>query len=230
MAGAPSPWPSQEKLAPLIFRGQKMDNKLSISRRKYAYAFSGIILAMGSGCFVEAASINEFVIVPPNPMSDDLVQVTIKGSWSGGHVSCIPGEPDISINGKNIQVHYTTPSNPSVCSTIGTLPGSVWADTIPIWQTTGKLETGTYQLEITSAIGEIMLRTAFSVSSKRDVGGLVTGINTHKIICKNLATGKKKVIQNDIGAWNCEASGLRVKPGDKIEQRVIGTTINPGIP
>lgn len=205
-----------------------MNSKLSVVKRYIAYAFSGIALAMGSGCFVEAATINEFVIVPPNPMSDDLVQVTIKGYWSGGNVSCIPGEPDISINGKNIQVHYTTPSNPSACSTIGTLPGSVWADTIPIWQTTGKLETGTYQLEITSAIGEVMLRTAFNVSSKRDAGGLVTGINTRKIICKNLTTGKKKIIRNDISAWNCEASGLVVKPGDKIEQRIIGTTINLG--
>jgi hypothetical protein len=92
-----------------------MDNKLSVVKRYIVYAFSGIALAMGSGCFVEAASINEFAIVPPNPMSDDLVQVTIKGYWSSGDVSCIPGEPDISINGKNIQVHYTTPSNPSTC-------------------------------------------------------------------------------------------------------------------
>jgi hypothetical protein len=226
MAGTPSPWPSQEKLTTLIFRGQKMDNKLSISRRKYAYALSGIILAMGSGCFVEAASINEFVIVPPNPTSNDLIHVAVQGFWRGGSADCMPGKPDISINGKNIQVHYTTPSNPSACSTIGTLPGSAWADTIPIWQTTDKLETGTYQLDITSATGEVMLRTDFNVYSKRDAGGLVTGINTHKIICKNLTTGKKKTIRNGISAWNCEASGLMVKPGDKIEQRIIGTTIN----
>ena len=67
-----------------------------------------------------------------------------------------------------------------------------------------------------------MLRTTFTVTAKKEVGGQATGLTTRRILCKNLTTGTRKTIKGDVGTWDCEAAGLKVNPGDKIEQRVIG--------
>lgn len=49
-----------------------------------------------------------------------------------------------------------------------------------------------------------------------------TGMTTRRIVCKNLTTGKSKVIAGNADTWNCEAAGLKVKPGDKVWMTVKG--------
>jgi hypothetical protein len=54
------------------------------------------------------------------------------------------------------------------------------------------------------------------------VGGLVTGVNPGKgtVTCRNLTTRKTVRIQlKPATAWDCEAAGLAVSPGDKIRVR-----------
>jgi len=55
------------------------------------------------------------------------------------------------------------------------------------------------------------------------VGGTVTGVNPRRVVCKNLTTRKHVTILLDgVTAWDCEAAGLVVNPGDRIWQTVIG--------
>jgi len=54
------------------------------------------------------------------------------------------------------------------------------------------------------------------------VGGSVTGTRPSKVICLNVTTGKLVVIRNKTTAWDCEAAGLVVHPGDTILQTSLG--------
>jgi hypothetical protein len=55
------------------------------------------------------------------------------------------------------------------------------------------------------------------------VRGSVTGVSPSKVRCRNVTTGQKVVIRNGARAWDCEAAGLVVTPGDTIRQTVTGT-------
>jgi hypothetical protein len=55
------------------------------------------------------------------------------------------------------------------------------------------------------------------------VGGSVTGMTTRNIRCDNKTTGERVSVPTlDDSAWDCEAAGLKVEPGDKIRQIVTG--------
>jgi probable HAF family extracellular repeat protein len=56
------------------------------------------------------------------------------------------------------------------------------------------------------------------------VGGSVRGMTLRTIRCDNRTTGQRiRVPTPDDSAWDCEAAGLKVEPGDKIRQIVTGT-------
>ena len=55
------------------------------------------------------------------------------------------------------------------------------------------------------------------------VGGTVTGVNLRRVTCRNVTTRKSVVIKlPGAMAWDCEAAGLVVHPGDRIRIDVNG--------
>jgi hypothetical protein len=55
------------------------------------------------------------------------------------------------------------------------------------------------------------------------VGGSITGVTPSRVVCRNITTQQRVVIQNSAAAWDCEAAGLQVSPGDTVIIRVYGT-------
>jgi hypothetical protein len=55
------------------------------------------------------------------------------------------------------------------------------------------------------------------------VGGWTTQLTLSRIVCLNVTTDEQVVIQGDDATWNCEDSGLRVRPDDTIRQIITGT-------
>jgi len=55
------------------------------------------------------------------------------------------------------------------------------------------------------------------------VGGSVTGVTPTKVVCRNITTQQKVVILNRTSAWDCEAAGLTVSPGDRVVIQADGT-------
>jgi hypothetical protein len=60
------------------------------------------------------------------------------------------------------------------------------------------------------------------VSSRVPVGGSVTGVDPRRVTCTNLTTRQTIVIGDRARSWDCEAAGLVVNPGDKIQQTITG--------
>jgi hypothetical protein len=54
------------------------------------------------------------------------------------------------------------------------------------------------------------------------VGGSVTGTRPGKVVCLNVTTGKLVIIRDKATAWDCEAAGLVVHPGDTIVVTILG--------
>jgi hypothetical protein len=57
------------------------------------------------------------------------------------------------------------------------------------------------------------------------VGGTVTGVTAQRVVCLNVTTRQRVVIElgGEAPAWNCEAAGLVVHAGDRIFQTIDGT-------
>jgi hypothetical protein len=55
------------------------------------------------------------------------------------------------------------------------------------------------------------------------VGGWTTQLTPSKIICRNVTRHQSVVITDEAATWNCEDSGLVVRPGDTIRQTITGT-------
>jgi hypothetical protein len=54
------------------------------------------------------------------------------------------------------------------------------------------------------------------------LSGWVTGLTPQTVLCKNVTTGHTVTISSQAQAWDCEAAGLAVTPGDQVAQRVQG--------
>jgi hypothetical protein len=54
------------------------------------------------------------------------------------------------------------------------------------------------------------------------VGGSTFGHRVQRVTCRNVTTGQTVSVQQPSGAWDCEAAGLVVSPGDRIRQKVAG--------
>jgi len=63
---------------------------------------------------------------------------------------------------------------------------------------------------------------AHSIQLVEGMGGCVTGTSVKKVICINITRGKRVVIKDGANCWDCEAAGLKVKPGDKVIIKVKG--------
>jgi hypothetical protein len=50
----------------------------------------------------------------------------------------------------------------------------------------------------------------------RSVGGSVTGVILREVLCRNVSTGLEVVISDPMTSWDCEAAGLVVTPGDRV--------------
>jgi hypothetical protein len=57
-----------------------------------------------------------------------------------------------------------------------------------------------------------------------DVGGSVTGFRPALIVCRNVTTGRRVVIQDHEISWNCETAGLEITSGDVILINILGGT------
>ena len=55
------------------------------------------------------------------------------------------------------------------------------------------------------------------------VGGSVAGVRPMKVSCKNVTTGQMVIIRGNARSWDCEAAGLVVNSGDRIQQTITGT-------
>jgi hypothetical protein len=98
------------------------------------------------------------------------------------------------------------------------------------------LQTGTYTILVQSVTAHVSEYTAtlqclagacVPAPPPSPVGGMVTGVSPTKVICKNVTKRKRQVVEVVLApgarAWDCEAAGLVVKPGDTIKQIVTGT-------
>lgn len=54
-------------------------------------------------------------------------------------------------------------------------------------------------------------------------GGWTTRITPSKIVCQNVTTETEVIIEGNNATWNCEDSGLTVRPDDEIQQIITGT-------
>jgi hypothetical protein len=55
------------------------------------------------------------------------------------------------------------------------------------------------------------------------LGGSVIDVNTQKVVCRNLDTRQTALIQDGTASWDCEAAGLTITPGDRIDIIIKGT-------
>jgi hypothetical protein len=83
-------------------------------------------------------------------------------------------------------------------------------------------EVGIY----TRALSAVEIDTIFTAGRAgkcNPVGGTLTGVRPKGVIvrCENLTTGQEVTIQNSTRSWNCEAAGLLVRTGDRLQQIVI---------
>lgn len=63
-----------------------------------------------------------------------------------------------------------------------------------------------------------------SLNDSSVVGGVATRTELASVVCRNLSTGQSVAITSLPGqaSWNCQAAGLALKPGDLIEEKIVG--------
>jgi hypothetical protein len=61
------------------------------------------------------------------------------------------------------------------------------------------------------------------------VGGAARGVQVRRVTCRNVSTAQVVTILDPQGAWDCEAAGLVVAPGDRIRQQVLGLPTRPDV-
>ncbi len=59
------------------------------------------------------------------------------------------------------------------------------------------------------------------------VGGSVVGMTPASVFCKNLTTGTTASASTSATSWDCEALGLVVAPGDRVQTGAVGTVDSP---
>lgn len=179
-------------------------NIKSILRR--GFSIIGMMLVYGISISSQAASI---AIIPPNPTDHEAI---ILGLYGVEGSSCVPKNAEVSISENVIHADFQPIPDGTICFDSFTPWGEmVWLDR--------ELPEGAYDVIVTQ--GEVELgRHSFRVKNSPNTS---TSIKIQQVTCNNLTTGKKKVIKNSSSSWNCEAAGLKVHPGDKIERILLGT-------
>lgn len=63
-----------------------------------------------------------------------------------------------------------------------------------------------------------------NAATSNTVSGSISGLEKTSVTCKNLVTGDKISISKAQTAWDCEAAGLTVAPGEKIQITIKGSS------
>ena len=170
------------------------------------FSIIGMMLVYGISISSQAASV---AIIPPNPTDHEAI---ILGLYGVEGDSCVPKNAVVSISENVIHAHFQPISEGAICFDAFTPWGEmVWLD--------HELSEGVYDVIVTR--GEVELgRHSFRVKNPPSTS---TSIKIQQVTCKNLTTGEKKIIKNSSSSWSCEAAGLQVQPGDKIERILLGT-------
>ncbi|MCX7095575.1 MAG: hypothetical protein NTY50_19315 [Methylobacter sp.] len=171
------------------------------------FSIMGMMLVYGISISAQAASV---AIIPPNPTDHEAV---IMGIYGVEGTSCVPANAQVSFSENVIHVDFPPIPDGTGCFEAFTPWGEmVWLD--------HELPEGAYDVIVTRGEVEQLARHSFRVQNSPSTS---TSIKLQQVECKNLTTGKKKVINNPSSSWNCEAAGLKMHPGDKIEQILQGT-------
>jgi hypothetical protein len=143
------------------------------------------------------------IVTPAHPTPNDRIIVTVFGV-----AGCTPKDPRVSFSGNEIHFDFPPPSNVNpnnsdmvICPT-ALIP---WAKAEQI----GNLPAGTYNV-VATPIG----RASFTVDP--------VSVEPKKLVCHNLTTKKQKAIKSRTGFKSCAAAGLKIRPGDRIQQISIG--------
>jgi hypothetical protein len=153
------------------------------------------------------------IVTPAHPTPNDRIIVTVFGV-----AGCTPKDPRVSLSGN--EIHFDFPPPPDVDPNNSGMVGCVtalipWAEAEQI----GSLPAGTYDVIVTrwvsaakpsSEIG----RASFTVDP--------VSVKPKKLVCKNLTTEKQKMIKSRTSFKSCAAAGLKIRPGDRIQQISIG--------
>ncbi|MCX7092977.1 MAG: hypothetical protein NTY50_05955 [Methylobacter sp.] len=178
-------------------------NIKNILRR--GFSIIGMMLIYG----ISISSQASVAIIPPNPTDHQAILVAVYGVAGD---SCVPKNAEASISENVIHIDFPPIPDGTICfDSLTTWGELVWLD--------HELPEGAYDVIVTR--GEVELgRHSFSVKNPPSTS---TSIKIQQVTCKNLTTGEKKIIKNSSSSWNCEAAGLQVQPGDKIERILLGT-------
>lgn len=184
-------------------------NIKNILRR--GFSIIGMMLVYGISISSQAASV---AIIPPNPTDHEAIIIAVYGV---DLTSCVPKNAQVSISENVIHIDFPPIPDGTVC-----LDSSfTWGELVWLYPELpeGALPEGAYDVIVTQAEVELG-RHSFKVKNSPSTS---TSIKIQQVTCNNLTTGKKKVIKNSSSSWNCEAAGLKVHPGDKIERILLGT-------
>jgi hypothetical protein len=207
--------------------GQKMKNHQEEEASKcHAQRISNIIsliLLCGlSSIPAKDLTADEIIVVPPNPTFENIF-VEVFGQ-KGCYFGVLPTNPKTSITGNDIAIEFTEPApSSSACEPIIT----PWEASVPI----GHLPPGDYKVVVTVKVDDgssyELGRVSFTVRDRLSVGGSATAVRVKRVICENLTRKKKKkvMVPDNADSWDCEAAGLKVNPGDKVRQTLIGRAV-----
>ena len=180
-------------------------NTKNILRR--GFSIIGIMLIYGISISSQAGGIS-IAIIPPTPTDHEIILVAVYGVEGD---SCVPKNAQVSSSENVIHVDFPPPDGAGCLTSFTPWGELVWLDR--------ELPEGAYDVIVTR--GEVERgRRSFRVQNPPSTS---TSIKIQQVTCNNLTTGKKKVIKNPSSSWNCEAAGLKVHPGDKIERILLGT-------
>jgi hypothetical protein len=178
---------------------------------------AAVILLSALSASAHALTLDSIINIPPN-LTFNSVFVGLSGTITGCEQS--PKDPDLSIDGTTITIEFALQAPPPGTACVTVI--QAWTSVVPL----GHLPTGNYEVTVTAKTGDGPVfelgRSMLNIPEKYGVGGAATGIDPRKVVCENLTTGKRKVIKDRAESWNCEAMGLKVKPGHRIRQTVIG--------
>jgi hypothetical protein len=70
---------------------------------------------------------------------------------------------------------------------------------------------------------------SFELEAHVALGGSVTGLAPKRVTCSNPTTGEREQAKTSEASWDCEALGLEVTTGDKVQTSVSGVTMSSAV-
>lgn len=154
---------------------------------------------------------------PSLPASYQSTTLLVEGTSTDG---CLPTLIGVTVDGGAINVlfYHRQIACPAVVMPWNAI---VELGDLPPGDHTATIRTSSFPPPYPDPFPRTLGAISFTVSDR--VGGVLHGGAARKVVCRNLTTGQK-VIARGISAatTNCEAAGLLVQPGDRIEVRMRG--------